>query len=144
MITVSKYSVNGSVVFSPEDSDLESKRWRADKSGYARRNIKTAIGNRSRWAHHDVCIRKFGRRPDWSKMEVCDHINRNRLDNRRENLRIVSIAENQANRAFPKPRLLNSGKWEVRIKRLTVKHLSRHDTLEQANLAVSNLELSNP
>lgn len=89
-------------IFSDKDDDLSSLRWRLDKYGYAR----TTINNKPekpivKFAHHFVCERSIGRRPDWSKREVCDHIDRNKMNNRRENLRIVSIYENSKNRDWP-------------------------------------------
>jgi hypothetical protein len=86
------------IIFSPEDSDLGEMKWRFDRWGYARRTVNRGrLSPAAMFAHHDVCLRAFGRRPDWSKREVCDHINRNKLDNRRENLRITSVAENNRN-----------------------------------------------
>lgn len=85
-------------LFSEEDCDLNAKPWRKDRYGYARTNFGPRPAPRIvKFAHHLVCERIFGRRPDWSKREVCDHINRDRLDNRRENLRIISVADNNRN-----------------------------------------------
>ncbi|MFD0853487.1 HNH endonuclease [Actinomadura adrarensis] len=50
---------------------------------------------------------------------VIDHINRNPLDNRRENLRIVSAAINQQNRGYQRarPRFDRSrNKWRAKFK----------------------------
>lgn len=88
-----------SLIFSEEDADLyQNHKWRFDRGGYMRTNIKIKKRTyQTIFAHHIVCERAFGRRPDWSKREVCDHINRNKLDNRRENLRITCIRTNSRN-----------------------------------------------
>lgn len=71
------------------DSDvvekLQKQTWYKTKRGYA---MSTHTGNRE-FAH--VCI--MGKRKGYE----IDHINRNKLDNRRENLRFVTHIENLHN-----------------------------------------------
>jgi hypothetical protein len=89
------------LLFSDEDADFRLLKWGLDRHGYARRTINNKpLPPVRAFAHHLVLERSCGRRPDWSIREVCDHINRNKLDNRRENLRIVSIVENARNKDY--------------------------------------------
>lgn len=89
------------LLFSDEDADFRLLKWTLDRHGYARRSInRKPLAPLRVFAHHLVLERSCGRRPDWSIREVCDHIDRNKLNNRRDNLRIVSVAENARNKDF--------------------------------------------
>lgn len=71
-------------------ADLRRYRWRFDKDGYVMRKAK---GNRI-YLHHIVM--PGHRYPEY----VRDHINRNKLDNRLENLRWLTLAESVQNRGI--------------------------------------------
>ena len=89
------------LLFSDEDADFRLLKWGLDRHGYARRTINTkSLPPVRKFAHHLVLERSCGRRPDWSLREVCDHIDRNKLNNRRDNLRIVSVTENARNKDY--------------------------------------------
>lgn len=70
---------------------VEKNSWRLDSHGYAIKSVKENGRTKNISLHHVVY-----KKP--SKGMVIDHINRNKLDNRRENLREVSHSVNSANR----------------------------------------------
>jgi hypothetical protein len=105
----------GTVFFDAEDADrINGHRWRLTAGGYA----MASIDGRSVLMHRLLCD------PPPREDEVVDHINRDRLDNRRGNLRAVSRAVNQANRDHPMGAAgcrgvcrMSDGRWRVRFKR---------------------------
>jgi hypothetical protein len=84
--------MNNRILFSEVDADLRQINWRIEKSGYA------AHGRRC-YAHWDVCVRKFGVRPARYTRELIDHEDRNKLNNQRDNIRIVSYSVSNLNRS---------------------------------------------
>ena len=86
--------MEGKPTFSHEDSDLAAFRWSLDECGYARRHLPRP-GIRKQVAHRAVAERMLGR--PLKRGEECDHLNRNRLDNRRENIAVVTHAMNLQN-----------------------------------------------
>lgn len=81
-----------------DDEDYEYlNQWRWQFSnGYARRNIKLLNGKRSSQSMHRLIL-------NTSSLELLvDHINGNKIDNRKENLRTCNIYENALNRGVKK------------------------------------------
>lgn len=74
------------------DAHLAELRWCLNGQGYVIRNIKVDGRCKAVMLHREVLGLQRG-----DPMEG-DHINRNALDNRRSNLRIVTHAENQHNK----------------------------------------------
>lgn len=81
------------------DADLANFNWLAHKhhtSGfYARREITENGETQYMNLHRIILERIIGRQLEAD--EFCDHINMNKLDNRRQNLRIANRSQNKAN-----------------------------------------------
>jgi hypothetical protein len=140
------FEVNGgrTALVSHEDADLALLRWSASGSShrtYLRRK-EGGRGSRTLLLHR-VVAERMGDLP--TKRDV-DHINGNVLDNRRENLRVVSRAVNMRNFAGLRPNNTSGvvgvsfdksrGKWVANIK-VNNQHvrLGRFETLEAAKAA---------
>lgn len=106
------YMKNGtSAIVSPNDYEwLNQWRWTQNRSGYAVRKIphSTEEGRHTTLAMHRLIMNA-------QKGEEVDHINRNRLDNRRENLRIVPHWVNMHNVGKPNVEHRSKNSWMARI-----------------------------
>lgn len=88
----------GYTIISADDvTKVEMNNWRLDSHGYVIKSIRVNKKTKNISLHHVVY-----KKPD--KGMVIDHINRNKLDNRRENLREVSHSVNSANRKINRSR----------------------------------------
>lgn len=75
-----------------DSEDLEKIKpyyWFKNKKGYARNSAKTGIEDKTILMHRYIM--------NVDKNDILDHKNRNRLDNRKSNLRIVTYSENALN-----------------------------------------------
>lgn len=129
-------------LISPEDYDfLSGSTWHVSNSGYACREITDGS---KQMMHRVVAERSHGEIPEG--MQV-DHINKDRLDNRRENLRFATNSQNQANgtsrvtkSGFRGVRASESGmRWKAVITlNQEAQHLGYFDTPEEAALAYND------
>lgn len=110
---------------------VKQYKWHIRPDGY----VETKINNQSVLLHRFVINFKY---------ETVDHINRNKLDNRIENLREVSVSQNQINKSIQKNNTSgvvgvswdkSRNLWHVMIT-VDKKHinLGRYLTLEEAEL----------
>jgi len=83
------------IKFSEEDQDLAKLNWHRHSAGYATRWHGPRPHRYKSFAHRLVLERKIGR--PLEKGELCDHINRDKLDNRRDNLRVADKSLNALN-----------------------------------------------
>ena len=106
-------------VVDAEDAALADRRWFRSDDGYAVRNRSTAEGRGLLRMHR--AILGLSLRDGLQ----ADHINGDRLDNRRANLRVVTQAENAQNRSSRRGARSRfrgvtwdsrAGKWHARVK----------------------------
>lgn len=111
-------NIRGSIVlFDDEDLELVSKhKWWLVPQGYAVTKIKREDGSRRTIGMHRLIL---GDPPT----PATDHRNRNRLDNRRKNLRACTDSQNNRNRPMAKGKTsahrgvsFKRGKWQVVIR----------------------------
>lgn len=85
------------VYVSPEDADLVDESWFVNGRGYVVNN--GSGGYAFQRQHRVVMARVLGR--DLYRYELVDHIDCDKLNNRRENLRLCNSSENGFNRDLP-------------------------------------------
>lgn len=88
---------------------LSGFTWNVNGAGYVQRNFRTN-GKPDSIRMHQMILGIFKR----GKGKAIDHINGDKLNNKRENLRIVSVSQNLANRKSKGVRKKN-GAWEAYI-----------------------------
>ena len=105
------------VLFDDEDIELVSRhKWWIVPQGYAVTKIKRVDGSRRTIGMHRLILGD-------PATPATDHINRDRLDNRRANLRACSDSQNNRNRATVEGKTsshrgvsFKRGKWQVVIR----------------------------
>ena len=125
-----------------DDAELASRRWYRAKNGYAVCSIRPWKGVRrhtSLYLHVAVMGGKG-----------VDHINGNRLDNRKSNLRFATQSENLQNRLVDGKRSLPRGVYKSRERFMArarkdgkVHHLGVFDTPEEADAVVKKWRAEN-
>ena len=111
---------------------LDALAWRISTKGYVEATVYGANGWRKTVKLHHFIMGT----PIWEGEHI-DHINRNKLDNRRMNLRWVDSYESSQNRGFVDNarhiRVTRNGKYEVRFTRNGATHqVGTFDTEEEA------------
>jgi hypothetical protein len=108
------------------DADLAARRWHvmvSTSTAYAKCGVWVDGKAKAEYLHRVILARKLGR--ELLPTEFCDHISGDGLDDRRENLRIATSAENQRNlrinslnkSGFKGVRYYaKTGKWRAEIK----------------------------
>jgi hypothetical protein len=91
----SDYLVIGKTIVDDEDFEIFNKyRWFISEDGYVRHIFNTKTKILVSYLHRKIM--------NCPKGKMVDHINHDKLDNRKENLRIVSNSENQMNQKVRK------------------------------------------
>lgn len=141
-------SVRAYALIDDEDAVLAQYRWSLDSKGYAARTLPRGVGERRRELLHRVVL---GLSPG-DGLE-CDHVNGNRLNCCRSNLRVVTRHQNMQN--FPSQRGsisryrgvtwdMNRGKWiaQACINRKKF-FLGRFDDEEEAARVAQDFRVAN-
>lgn len=87
-----------------------------NRNGYQYEKLSCCVNNRkfNHYIHRLVAAAFLGLDLTDKTMQV-DHINHNTLDNRLENLRVLTISENQSSKKIHKPIIKYKNKWKCVI-----------------------------
>lgn len=114
-----KYGDKIAIVDDDDFQLINEHKWRLSNNGYARTNSSRL--ERADRKQVQILMHKMIMEISDKKLEV-DHKNRNKLDNRRENLRVATKTQNSANKPAEKRNKvglkgvrLNHGKYEATI-----------------------------
>ena len=130
-----------STIIDHDDAVLAQMNWTVGAKKLWPMRLHRVKGKKASLLLHRVIMERMIGRPLLSN-ELVDHANRNKLDNRRANLRLATYAQNSANSSIP--RTSTSGtkgvrfrkdarRWEAHIKvNQKYIYLGLHDTLESA------------
>lgn len=143
------YLYGGEEVLVDDDDfvELSRYRWHKHSGGYAERSVHTRI-SKGKYGRQIVLMHRHIMKP--ADGLVVDHINRDKSDNRRSNLRIITQAQNTFNKGIQSNN--KSGyrcihwdasriRWVVQVKILGKNtHVGRFKQLKDAICARDNFE----
>lgn len=132
-----------------DDGDFEQLsawKWHTNARGYAMRTTHTRDADNKRICHKVYMHRQIINTPDGM---LTDHINGDKLDNRRENLRVVTVKQNNWNTGIPshnstgvKGVYWRANRWEAAISQNNRKvHLGRFVNQSEAVQAYNKAAL---
>lgn len=113
--------------------------WHIDTDGYPRTGIGSGRGRQRSIRLHIFLLGRAGNEVEW------DHENRDKLDNRRSNLRPMTHAGNQRNKVAPGERgvVRRRKRWHAQINvEGRRRHLGTFDTEQEARRARHDAELA--
>jgi len=145
LVTILRVTKKNNYIYTQFDScflELVKKyQWYCDSNGYIRTHIRKSDGGGYLFMHQLIC---FGSRMSKHKIHV-DHIDRNKLNNTKKNLRLCTAFENSCNRASNKTGCVGVYYDKRRNKYYSQvwfndkrKTLGLYDTKEEANVARQN------
>ncbi len=123
-------------ILSPNEKCITDNWWHMHSAGYAERTSFIDGKKTTILAHREVMQEMIGRK--LLRGEVVDHINGDKLDNRRENLRIVTHSQNLQNWHVNRPYRgtgwdATNGKWMAYVSKNKKRHnLGRFSSREDA------------
>lgn len=100
-------TVIATALLDAEDAELADVRWHLHPGGYAMRKP----GGVTTLMHREVLKRVLGH----DDFECADHLNHDRLDNRRSNLEATTLALNSARKGTRVERVVDPAAWPVQL-----------------------------